>query len=187
MNAFRTAALFRGTVGLMFVLAAAATAGAETGDSEEVAKARERIAEVAKEMLKNAETVRKDLTDEVVAEEDIPLDLMRYATYRVAGAFFSTWSADKKLVRPDKPRCFIEDSAPETTLAMQLANDEFLMSFVQEGHLLEVTSGIADEICKTFAPQIIRPMVKQADASIPPDVASPPPAAKKDDKKKKTK
>lgn len=149
------------------LLATMAPVGAGEADTEEVAKARERIADVAKEMIKNAEAVKKELGLDEVAEEDVALDLMRYATFRTAGTFFSTWSADKKLTRPDKPKCFLEDGAAESSLATQIANDEFLISFVQEGHLYEVAAGIAEQICGTFGPQIVRPLIKQAEEGLP--------------------
>ncbi|MBI5504510.1 MAG: hypothetical protein HY899_06890 [Deltaproteobacteria bacterium] len=152
---------------------------ARDADTEEVAKARERIAEVAKEMIKNAEAVKKDLGSDEVAEDDVALDLMRYATFRTAGTFFSTWSADKKLTRPDRPKCFLEDGAAETSLATQIANDEFLISFVQEGHLYEVAAGIAEQICQTFGPQIVRPLIRQAEEGLPAGMEPATPVATK--------
>jgi len=184
---FATAALETGqldTGGSLTPPAAAAPAAEDGSGADPVKAARERIANVAREMAKDAEDVRKDLSEDTVPEADVAVDLMRYATYRVAGTFFTAWSEDPKLARPDKPKCFVEDSAPETSIAIQLSNDEFLISFVQEGHLFEVASGLADEICKTFGPQIIRPMVKQAEDGIPPVVETAPPP-KQDAKKKK--
>jgi len=155
------------------LLATLGQAAAEETDAQQLAQARQRIADVAKEMVKNAESVKQDLMLDQVPEDDVPLDLMRYATFRVAGTFFSTWSADKNLTRPDSPKCLLDASAPAGSLVTQIANDEFLVSFVQDGHLLEVASGIAEQICKTFGPQIIRPLIKQGEEGIPERAASP--------------
>lgn len=162
---------------MLLAPAVAAAAEKEEQDTQDVAQARQRIADVAKEMSRLAEEVKKDLGLDQVAEEDVALDLMRYATFRVAGAFFSAWKADKKLARPDKPKCLFEDSPVEGSLVTQIANDEFLISFVQEGHLYEVASGIAEQICQTFGPQIIRPMIRQAEDGLPTGARPPTPTA----------
>lgn len=142
--------------------------------TDPAAQARQRIADVAKEMSKNADSVKDELLSEQVAPDDVPLDLMRYATFRVAWTFFRTWANDKNLARPDSPKCLVEDGAPEASLTTQIANDDFLIGFVQEGHLYEVAAGIAEQICRTFGPQIIRPIIKQAEDGLPPDTSPAP-------------